>query len=281
MAAALVAASPGVGQAPGFRLTYGVRVLQRGAGETRVLATGTVSGPQETDLRLSLRTDTAEVEALLEVFPEPDTANLSGAFFGRRRAGRSRRGLPLWEVDAYRRAVRLAWGATTRLYPFGRARAGQRRALWLEIAVSREFVGGQTRPEEAVAIADSSVTLTLEAVVRPRRALVRLTLLRGDTASAPKVLDMVPDTPGRPVTFVLGRRQSRTVEVALTLPEPPRAGRDSALATDADVVCLRVLDPASTEPARSRCGRLNNVARRLPLSDRDTLVATFAWPAAR
>ena len=157
-----------------------------------------------------------------EVFPEPDTANLSGAFFGRRRAGRSRRGLPLWEVDAYRRAVRLAWGATTRLYPFGRARAGQRRALWLEIAVSREFVGGQTRPEEAVAIADSSVTLTLEAVVRPRRALVRLTLLRGDTASAPKVLDMVPDTPGRPVTFVLGRRQSRTVEVALTLPKPFR-----------------------------------------------------------
>ena len=68
-------------------------------------AAGTVSGPQETDLRLSLRTDTAEVEALLEVFAEPDTANLSGAFFGRRRAGRSRRGLPLWEVDAYRRAI--------------------------------------------------------------------------------------------------------------------------------------------------------------------------------
>jgi hypothetical protein len=142
-------------------------------------------------------------------------------------------------------------------------------------------VGGQTRPEEAVAITDSSVTLTLEAVVRPRRAAVRLRLLRGDTASAPKLLDMVPDAPGRPVTFVLGRGRSRTVEVTLTLPEPPRAGRDSALATDADVVCLRVLDPASSEPARSRCGRLNNVARRIPLSDRDTLVATFAWPAAR
>ena len=281
MAAALVVASPSVGQTPGFRLTYGVRVLQRDAGETRLLAAGTVSGPQETDLRLALRTDTAEMEALLEVFPEPDTANLSGAFFGRRLAGRSRRGLPLWEVDAYRRATRLAWGTTKRLYPFGRPQQGRRRALWLEIAVNREFVGGQTRPEEAVVLADSSVKLTLEAVVRPRRAAVRLTLLRGDMASAPKVLDMAPDAPGRAVTFVLGPGQSRTVEVTLTLPEAPRAGRDSALATDADVVCLRVLDPASTEPARSRCGRLNNVARQLPLSDRDTLVATFAWPAAR
>ena len=281
MTAALVAASPSVGQAPGFRLTYGVRVVQRDGGEARLLAAGTVSGPQETDLRLSLRTDTADVEALLEIFPEPDTATLSGAFLGRRRAGRSRRGLSLWEVDAYRRTTRLAWGATARLYPFGRVHEGQRHALWLEIAVSREFVGGQTRPEEAVAVTDSSVTLTLEAVVRPRRAAVRLTLLRGDTASAPKLLDMVPDAPGRLVTFVLGRGRSRTVEVTLTLPEPPRAGRDSALATDADVVCLRVLDPASSEPARSRCGRLNNVARRIPLSDRDTLVATFAWPAAR
>jgi hypothetical protein len=279
--AALVVASPGVAQTPGFRLTYGVRVLLRDAEETRLLAAGTVSGPQETDLRLALRTDTAEVEALLEVFPEPDTANLSGAFLGRRRAGRSRRGLPLWEVDAYQRATRLAWGDTARLYPFGRPQQAQRSTLWLEIAVSREFVGGQTRPEEAVALADSSVTLTLEAVVRPRRALVRLTLLRGDLTSAPKVLDMVPDAPGGPVTFVLGPAESRTVEVALTLPEPPRAGRDSALATNADVVCLRVLDPGSTEPARSRCGRLNNVARQIPLSDRDTLVATFAWPAAR
>jgi hypothetical protein len=281
VAAALVAASPGVGQAPGFRLSYAVRVLRRDAGETRLLAAGTVSGPQETDLRLSLRTDTAEVEALLEVLPEPDSAGLSGAFFGRRRAGRSRRGLPLWEVDAYRRAVRLPWGATTRLYPFGRAHEGQRHALWIEIAVSREFVGGETRPEEAVTIADSAVALTLEAVVRPRRAAVRLTLLRGDSASAPKVLDMVPDAAGRAVTFVVGSGQSRTVEVALALPEPARAGRDSALATDADVVCLRVLDPASSEPARSRCGRLNNVARQIPLSDTDTLVATFAWPAAR
>jgi hypothetical protein len=240
-----------------------------------------VRGPQETDLRLSLRTDTAEVEALLEVSPEPDTAQLSGAFFGRRRVGRSRRGLPLWEVDSYRRATRLAWGTTVRLYPFGRAQATQRHAIWLEIAVSREFAGGQTRPQEAVAIADSSVELTLEAVVRPRRAAVRLTLVRGDTASAPKVLDMVPDGPGQSVTFVLGPGQSRTVEVTLTLPEPPRAGRDSALATNADVLCLRVLDTAATEPARSRCGRLNNVARQIPLSDRDTLLATFAWPAAR
>jgi hypothetical protein len=92
---------------------------------------------------------------------------------------------------------------------------------------------------------------------------------------------MVPDASSRPVTFVMGPGQARTVDVALTLPDPPRAGRDSALATDADVLCLRVVDSGSTEPAWLRCGRLNNVARQIPLSDHDTLVATFAWPAAR
>lgn len=280
-AVALVAASPCLGQAPGFRLTYVVRVLQRDGAEPRVLAVGTVSGPQDTDLRASLRSDTAEVEALLEVVADPDTATLTGAFFSRRLAGRSRRGLPLWEVDSYRRSMRLAWGAAVRLYPFGRVLPEQTRAVWLEITVMRSSAGGQTRPQETVTIADSSMMLSLEAVVRPRRSLVRITLLRGDTASAPKVLDMVPDAAGQTVTFVLGPGQSRTVDVALTLPDPPRAGRDSALATNADVVCLRVLDPGSTEPARSRCGRLNNVRRQIPLSDHDTLVATFAWPAAR
>jgi len=29
------------------------------------------------------------------------------------------------------------------------------------------------------------------------------------------------------------------------------------------------------------CGRLNDVARRLPLPGGDTLVATFAWPTGR
>ena len=280
-AVALIAASPCAGQAPGFRLTYAVRVLQREGGDTRVLATGKVSGPQDTDLRASLRTDTAEVEALLEVFPEADTATLAGAFFTRRLAGRSRRGLPLWEVDSYRRAMRLAWGAGARLYPFGRVPPEQTRALWLEITVTRSSAGGQTRPHETVTIADSSLMLTLEAVVRPRRSLVRITLLRGDTASAPKVLDMVPDAAAQSVTFVLGPGQSRTVEVTLTLPEPPRGGRDSALATNADVLCLKVVDPGATEPPRSGCGRLNNVRRQIPLSDHDTLVATFAWPAAR
>jgi hypothetical protein len=98
---------------------------------------------------------------------------------------------------------------------------GERHAVWLEIVVSREFAGGQTRPAEFVEINDSSpVRLTLEAVVRPRRAAVRLTILRADTASAPKVLDMVPDASSRPVTFVVGPGpgQARTVEVALTSP---------------------------------------------------------------
>ena len=275
-AAPLIFASTIAAQAPGARIAYTVRLLERTAGDARLAAAGTIRGPQDTDLRLTLGSDTSEVDALLEVFPEPDTVNLTASFYTRRVAGRSRRGLPLWEVDSYHRETRAAWGATVRLYPYG----PRHDALWLEISVRRDSVGGETRPDEAVDVRDSTIRLGLDAVMRPRRALVRLTLVRGDTVSAPQMLDLVPDAPGRRVTFVLGRHDSRAVDVSLARPDPPLTGRDSALAPDADVVCLRVID-AAQGPARVRCGRLNNVARRLPLAGGDTLLATFAWPAAR
>src|SRR5204862_7415440 len=106
-------------QGPARRLTYRVRLLERRGVETAELATGAVSGPTETQLRLLLRSDTLEFAALLGVSPEPDSVVLAADVFTRRLAGRSRRGLPLWEEDAYRRAVRLAWGDTARLYPGG------------------------------------------------------------------------------------------------------------------------------------------------------------------
>ncbi len=276
VAAALVAA-----QAPNYRVTYRVRLVERVGSDTRLLATGVVSGPPETALRLSLHAGTAELEALLGTLPEPDTVNLAGVFFSRRAAGRSRRGLPLWEEDSYRRWARLAWGGTVRLSPFGPERAGQRGgALWVEIAVDREFAAGETRPSEEVTLIDSAVAFGAQAVVPPRRVTVRLTLVRGDTASSRQVLDLVPETPGRRVRFALGRQRFE-FDVTLERPDPPRTARDSALAAGAEVVCLRVVVPGPAEPARTRCGRLDNVARRVALAGGDTLVATFAWPALR
>ena len=277
-----LASGTAASQTPGSRVSYRVRVLERSRADTaRLLASGIVTGPEETNLRLKVLTDTTQVEALLDLLPEPDTVYLAGAFQARRRVGRSSRGLDVWEVDNYRRAVRFPWGGTVRLYPFGEPRRPQARALWLELTVLRDLVAGNTRPEEAVTITDSSVLVAMEAVVRPRRAAVRLTLFRGDTVSAPKVFEMVADAPGRLVTFVLERGDSRTVEVTLTSPEPPATAGDSALGVGTDVLCLRVLDPASSQAAHVGCGRLNNVARRLPLSDQDTLLATLAWPAPR
>src|SRR5205807_2155903 len=90
-------------------------------------------------MAISLIAGAAELQGLLGTLPEPDTVNLAGMFFSRRPAGRSRRGLPLFEEDSYRRWARVVWGGTTRLYPFGAEWAGQRRALWVEITVDREF----------------------------------------------------------------------------------------------------------------------------------------------
>src|SRR5947208_5013551 len=96
-------------QGPGTRLTYRIRVIEPAAVAPRILASGAVSGPLDSDMRLTLRTDSAEVEALFQVTPLGDTVTLGGEFYTRRQVGRSRRGLPLWEEDTYRRLVRLAW----------------------------------------------------------------------------------------------------------------------------------------------------------------------------
>lgn len=284
VAAAFLAALP----QGNYRVSYRLRVLERAGPATRLLATGIVAGPQGTDLRLSLRSETAEVRGLFGLLPEPDTVTLSGMFFGRRRAGSSRRGLPLWEEDSYRRSARLSWGGTVRLYPFGTGPRGAggggggggRRDLWVEITVAREFAAGETRPSEEVTVLDSSLAFGAEAVAQPRRVMVRLALVRGDTASSTRALDLVPDTPGRRVSFKLGAATS-AFDVGLVRPDPPQSRRDSALALSADVICLRVTVPDAPAPAGVRCGRLDNIARRMALAAGDTLVATFAWPGAR
>jgi hypothetical protein len=270
-------------QAPSYRVTYHLRVVERVAGETRLLASAAVSGPPETNLRLALRARATELHALLGTLPEPDTVSLGGVFFTRRLVGQSRRGLPLWEEDSYRRWSRIAWDATTLLYPFGPPGVGQRRVVWVEITVSREFAAVEARASEEVTIIDSAVAFAAQAVIPPRRVMVRMWLVRGDTASSRQSVDLVPETTGRRVRFRLGR-ETWDFDVALERPEPPRTGRDSALAVAADAVCLRVLALESgggEGRVRVRCGRLDNVARRVALVGGDTLMAMFAWPPAR
>jgi hypothetical protein len=94
----------------------------------------------------------------------------------------------------------------------------------------------------------------------------------------------VPEATVRRVQLAMAGRTT-TLEVGLARPEPARSARDRVLALDADIVCLRVVaSPPPTdgaEPVGVLCGRLNDVARRLPLPGGDTLVATFAWPTGR
>src|SRR5207244_1991426 len=206
-------------QAPNYRVTYHLRAVERAGGVVGVLATAVVSGPPETDLRLSLQTGRTELEGLLGTLPEPDTVNLAGL-----------------------------------------------------------FAAGETRASEETTIVDSTVVFEARAVVPPRRVTVRMSLVRGDTASSPRVVDLVPETTGRRVRFTLGG-ETFDFDVTLERPDPPRTGRDSALAVGVDMVCLRLVVPGAAEPARLRCGRPDNIARRVALTGGDTLVATFAWPA--
>lgn len=270
-------------QGPGTRLTYRIRVIEPAAVAPRVVASGAVSGPLDSDMRLTLRTDTAEVEALFQVTPVGDTVTLGGEFYTRRRVGYSRRGLPLWEEDTYRRVVRLSWSDTTRIYPFGagKPRPNERpRGLWVELLLEREFAGGEARPAESFELSDSTHEVRLEAVLRPRRARVILNLVRGDTVSGPRPMDLVAEEPPRTVQLVLNGRAT-TLVVGLTRPGPARSQRERALALDADVVCLRVSPADGSQPLGTVCGRLNNVARQLALPTGDTLTATFAWPGPR
>src|SRR2546430_1558612 len=191
-------------------------------------------GPAETDMRLALRAGATELQGLLGTLPEPDTVNLAGLFFSRRQVGRSRRGLPLWEEDSYRRWSRVPWGGTTVLYPFGPPGVGQRRVVWVEITVSRAFAAGETRASEETTIIDSAVAFSAQAVIPPRRVTVRMWLVRGDTAASRQVVDLVPETTGRRVSFRLGS-EKLDFDVALERPEPPRTG---ALQRDIEVQLL-------------------------------------------
>ena len=273
-------------QGPGTRLTYRVRVIEPAAVEPGILASGAVSGALDNEMRLTLRTDTAEVEALFHLSPFGDTVSLVGEFYTRRLVGRSRRGLPLWEEDTYRRLIRLAWSDTARIYPFGDGRHG---GAWVELILERQFAGGEGRAAERFDLVDSTRDLRVEAVVRPRRARVILNLVRGDTVSGPRGMDLVVDEPPRVVQLVL-RGRATTLVVSVARPDPPISPRDRALGFDAEVICLRVAPPPTTtptpatdtpQPVGTVCGKLNNVARLLPLPTGDTLAATFAWPGAR
>jgi len=267
-------------QGPGTRLTYRIRVIEPAADTPRILASGAVSGPLDSDMRLTLRTDTAEVEALFQVTAFGDTVTVSGEFLTRRMVGRSRRSLPLWEEDTYRRLVRMERRDTARIYPFGTGKRGQGGSPWVELVLERQFAGGEARAAEQFALLDSTPDLSLDAVVRPRRARIILNLVRADTVSGPRPMDLVLEEPPRAVQLVLKGRAT-TLIVSLTRPDSARSARARALALDADVVCLRVSQPAVLEPLGTICGRLNNIARRLPLPAGDTLAATFAWPGPR
>jgi hypothetical protein len=153
--------------------------------------------------------------------------------------------------------------------------------LWVDVAVLRRPAGAQTRPQSSVNADDSELEITFEAVTRPRRAVVWVTLVRGDTASAPRRMDLSVDGGSRVMELPVGLKERRNLEFALLRPELTRVERERTLATDADMVCLRVGDPEGSMVRQSVCGRLNNVSYRLALADGDTLVASFAWPVAR
>jgi hypothetical protein len=263
------------------RVEYRVTVVRSEAGGRRELARGLVSGPPETALRLALHADSIDVAALFSLEHMRDSDfTLVGEFYTERRLSRSRRGLPLWEHDSYERSTPLRWGRVARVFPLGFPTAGS-DSSWVEVMVTRWPAGALLKPSESATVDDNSVSLTLEAVLRPRRAVVWLTLIRGDTASPPRRLDLLIDAPGRMLELPVGARDRRRLELALARPEPPVFARDRVLAADADLVCLRVSEPGGTGAVRAACGRLNNVSQRLALDGDDTLVATFAWPAAR
>ncbi len=264
------------------RVEYSVSVVRAGPAGRQVVATGAVSGPTETALRLALLGESFEIEGLFSVDPGHDSSvTLIGDFTTRRRVGRSGRGLPLWERDGYRRTHQLSWGDTARLYPTGVPLAGAAESLWVDVAVLRRPAGAQTRPNSSVNAADSELEIALEAVMRPRRAVVWLTLVRGDTASAPRRMDLALGGGSRVMELPVGLAQKRSLEFSLVRPEAARVERERTLAMDADMVCLRVGDPGASVARKSVCGRLNNVVYRLSLDDGDTLVTSFAWPVAR
>src|SRR5207247_9576347 len=101
-------------------------------------------------------------------------------------------------------------------------------------------------------------------------ARVIWSLVRGDSGGGRRPMDLVLEEPARVVQLVLKGRPT-TLVVSLTRPDPARSARARALALDADIVCLRVSQPAVLQPLGTMCGRLDKIERRMALPTGDTM----------
>ena len=189
------------GAARGGRIRFQITAVEEHSGERRVISDAAVEGPPGTDFNVNLQDGRFQMSArfLTDLVPGGGL-DVRARLDTRRLYGYSEAGLPLYEEDAQRHALRLGFDEAVVLLPFGGG--GDAGRLSIEIKPERVPSVGTNAPKITIAKPSPGGTISVEATKVPHNFVVEAALLEDGRevarGSADCLLEEPSELPLRP-----------------------------------------------------------------------------------
>lgn len=176
LAVASARVSTGDAGGDGRRIRFQITAVEEGAAGRRVISDAAVEGPAGADFNVNLHDGRFRVSArFLTDLVAGGALSLRARLDTRRLYGRSEAGLPLYEEDSQRHALRLGFEEAVVLLPFG---DGGEPRLRIEIKPSWAAPrAGASAPEITIAKPSPGGTISVEATKVPHDFTVEAALL--------------------------------------------------------------------------------------------------------
>jgi hypothetical protein len=164
------------------RISFRITAFEETAGGRKVISDASVEGPPGTDFNVNLQDGRFKMSArfLTDLAPGGGLA-LRARLDTRRLYGRSEAGLPLYEEDAQRHALRVGFDEAVVLLPFGGGGDGGRLSIEITPArvagIERVPAPGMTAPVIAISKPSPGGAISIEATKVPHHFAAEAVLL--------------------------------------------------------------------------------------------------------